>query len=89
MNYQVFLDRVEEEDKKKIPQVTFDGQTIFFSSYIYKLKFEANNSILFLTFIFLHYLSIFICNIIIENTINSTMIIEYLVFSSSFFLHAC
>ena len=29
MNYQVFLGRFEEEDKKKIILVTLDGQPIF------------------------------------------------------------
>jgi len=39
--------------------------------------------------LFYHYISILICNIITEYVINSVMIIEYLVLSSSYFLHAC
>ena len=42
MNYQVWLDRFEEE-KRKILQVTFDGQLIFFISCVCNGKFEANN----------------------------------------------
>jgi len=39
--------------------------------------------------LFYHFLSILICNIITEYVINSVMIIEYLVLSSSYFLHSC
>ncbi|KAK4724513.1 hypothetical protein R3W88_027292 [Solanum pinnatisectum] len=89
MNYQVLLDRFEEEDKRKILQVTFDGQLIFFNSCICNRKFEADKSTFFLIGIFLHYLSILICNIIMECITNSVVIRKYLVLSSSYFLHAC
>jgi len=88
-NYQVLLDIFDEEDKREILHVTLHGQSISFNFYIYKMKFEVDNSALFLDFVFLHYLSILICSIITECIINSMMIIEYLVFSSSYFLHAC
>lgn len=39
--------------------------------------------------IFFHFISITICNIMIEHVINSMMVIEYLVRSSSYFLHVC
>ncbi|KAK4714168.1 hypothetical protein R3W88_020075 [Solanum pinnatisectum] len=89
MNYQVLLDRFEEVDKRKILQVTFDGQSIFFNSCICNRKFEADNSTFFLIDIVLHYLSILICNIIMECITNSVVIRKYLVLSSSYFLHAC
>ncbi|KAG5579714.1 hypothetical protein H5410_050341 [Solanum commersonii] len=71
MNYQVLLNRFEEEDKRKILQVTFDGQSIFFNSCVCNRKFEADNSTFFLIGIFLHYLSILICCIIMECITNS------------------
>ncbi|KAK4736801.1 hypothetical protein R3W88_000498 [Solanum pinnatisectum] len=89
MNHQVLLEMFEEEDKKKILQVTFDGQSIFFNSCFCNRKFEAGNSTFFLIDIFLHYLSILTCNIIMECITNSVMIRKYLVLSSSYFLHVC
>ena len=89
MKYQILLAIIEEEDKRKILQVTLDGLSIILNSHICKSKFEVDNSTFFLDFIFVHYLSILICNIIIECITNSVMIIEYLVLSSSYFLHAC
>lgn len=85
MNYHVLLDIFDEEDKKEIFQVTLHGKPISFNCYMYKMKFEFDNSALFLDLVFLHYLSILIYSIITECIINSMMIIEYLVFSSSFF----
>ena len=89
MNHQVLLDRFEEEDKRKILQVTFDGQSIFFNSCVCNRKLEADNSTFFLIGIFLHYLSILICNIIMECITNFTVIRKYLILSSSYFVHAC
>jgi len=61
-----------------------------------ELQFEELTSIMnegqesnFYLVLFYHFLSIIICNIIIECVINSMMIIEYLLLLSSYFLHAC
>ena len=71
MNHQVLLDMFEDKDKRKILQVTFDGHSIFFNSCFSNRKFEASNSTFFSIDILLHYLSILICNIIMERITNS------------------
>lgn len=65
MDYQVLLDRFEE-DKRNILQIPLEGQSIFYSSYICKRKFEVDNSTFSLIFMIFYYLRILTCNIIIE-----------------------
>ena len=42
MNYEIFFDKFEEEDKRKTLQVCLEGQSIYFSSHFSKMKFEFN-----------------------------------------------
>jgi len=75
-NFEDLLKIVEEEFKElQIEELT-------------RMMNEGQDSNFYII-LFYHFQSIITCNIITEYVINSVMIIEYLVFSSSYFLHAC
>lgn len=76
MNFEYIFKRFDEDYKElQLKEVT-------------SLDKKGQDSIFYYILIF-HFVSIVMCNIIIEYDIKSVMIIEYLVLSSSYILHAC
>ena len=75
MKFEDILKRVDEEDKAL--------QAEEFT----RLEKKGQDSYFYIIIVF-HFISITICNIMIKHVINSMMVIEYLVHSSTYFLHA-
>jgi len=75
-NFEDYLKIVKEEFKEvQIEELT-------------SLRNEGQDSNFYIVLVY-HFQSIITCNSVIECVINSMAIIEYLVLSSSYFLHAC
>lgn len=75
-NFEDFLKTVKED----FNEVLFEEITILIN--------EGQQSNFYIVLVY-HFISIFNCNNVIECVINFMVIIEYLLLSSSYFLHAC